>query len=319
MMLSRSAEDLFWLGRYVERAENTARVLDAAHRMTLMPGSAGSEALQWRPALQIGPDPAAFDETYGDSSSKNVITYMVLDRDNASSVWSCLKAARENARAERATMTTEMWESLNQTWLEIQGLDYAMLERWGLRKFFDWVKERCQLFRGVALGTLLQDEVFQFLRLGTYIERADNTARILDVKYHVLLPSAESVGGVVDYYQWGALLRSVGAFSAYRRVYRDSITPARVAELLIFNPDLPRSLHAGYIHIVETLERLAGARRLECRRLSGEIHASLRFGLVDEVIEAGLHEFLEAFILRNNRLGSQIQRDFMMSEVVVVD
>ncbi len=318
-MLSRSAEDLFWMARYVERAENTARVLDVSNRMALQASARGNEALQWRPALQIGPDPAAFDAAYSVSSQKNVITYMALDRDNSSSIWSCIKEARENARAERAAITTEMWESLNQTWLDIQDLDYAALETWGFRKFFDWIKDRSQLFRGVILGTLLQDDGFHFIRLGASIERADNTARILDVKYHVLLPSPHDVGGAVDYYQWAALLRSVSAFSAYRQVYRDSITPTRVIELLILNSDLPRSLMACHNQIDETLERLVGTRKLECRRLAGELNAMLRFGRIDTLIAGGLHEFLEDFILRNNHLGGQIQRDFMMSEVVEVD
>ena len=318
-MLSRSAEDLYWMARYMERAENAARVLDVSNRMSAVPTGDDSEAMHWRPALQIGPDPAAFDAAYGETTRANVITFMALDRDNPSSIWSCVQAARENARAERSAISTEMWESLNQTWLEIRGLDYDGLERWGFRTFFDWIKERSHLFRGVTLGTLLHDDGFQFIRLGAFIERADNTARILDVKYHVLLPAAEEVGGVVDYYQWAALLRSVASFSAYRHVYRDAITPARVAELLILNADLPRSLHACYANVGDTLDLLVGHRRLECRRLAGEIYSSLRYGRIEEVFETGLHEFLEAFVLRNNRLASQIQQDFMMSEVVVVD
>ena len=319
MMLSRSAEDLYWMARYMERAENNARVLDVSNRMAALRTPGQGEDLHWRPALQIGPDPAAFDNSYGETTRANVIDYMVLDRHNPSSILSCIQAARENARAERSTISTEMWESLNQTWLEVKDLDAVRLEAWGYRKFFDWIKERAHLFRGVTFGTLLHDDGFRFLRLGDYIERADSTARILDVKYHMLLPEAADVGGVVDYYQWAALLRSVSAFAAYRRVYRNTIDPARVAELLILNEDMPRSLHACYGFIVDMLDDLAGNRHLECQRLAGEIHASLRFGRIDQIIETGLHEFLEGFILRNNRLGQEIQQDFMMSEVVVVD
>ena len=319
MMLSRSAEDLYWMARYMERAENNARVLDVSNRMAMMHAAEQGEDLYWRPALQIGPDPAAFDKVHPETTRASVIDYMVLDRHNPSSILSCIQAARENARAERSLISTEMWESLNQTWLEIKDMDSARLDAWGYRKFFDWIKERSHLFRGVTFGTLLHDDGFRFLRLGGYIERADSTARILDVKYHVLLPSTADVGGAVDYYQWGALLRSVSAFAAYRRVYRNTIDPARVAELLILNADMPRSLHASYGFIVDMLNALAGNRQLECQRLAGEIHASLRFGRIDQIFKSGLHEFLEAFILRNNRLGHEIQQDFMMSEVVVVD
>ena len=318
-MLSRSAEDLYWMARYMERAENTARVLDVSNRTAVLPSEEGSQSLHWRPALEIGPDPAAFYERYEEPDAASVITYMALDRDNPSSIWSCIRAARENARAERSQISTEMWESLNDTWLEVQSLEMAGLERWGYRKFFDWIKERSHFFRGVTLGTMLQDDGFQFARLGGFLERADNTARILDVKYHMLLPSAADVGGAVDYYQWSALLRSVSAFAAYRKVYRDTITPARVAELLILNEDLPRSLHACHNMICVTLDELLGGRRLECRRLAGEVHASLKFGRIDEIVAKGLHEFLEEFILSNNRLGRQVQQDFMMSEVVVLE
>jgi len=278
-----------------------------------------SESLHWRPALEIGPDPAAFFERYGEATPDNVIRYMALDRENPSSIYCCVRAARENARAERSSISSEMWESLNATWLEIQHLDLNGLETWGHRKFFDWIKERSHLFRGVTVGTLLQDDGFQFIRLGTFLERADNTARILDVKYHVLLPTPADVGGAADYYQWGALLRSVGAFTTYRKVYHDRITPPRVADLLILNPDMPRSLRACYDMIVTTLGNLIEERRLECGRLAAEIHAGLRYTRIEAVFGSGLHEFLDSFILRSNGLGSQIQRDFMMSEVVVVD
>ena len=318
-MLSRSAEDLYWMARYMERAENTARVIEVSNRMSVLPTAEGSESLHWRPALEIGPDPGSFFERYGEATPENVIRYMALDRDNPSSIYCCVRAARENARAERTSITGEMWESLNATWLEIQGLRQESLEAWGFRKFFDWIKERSHLFRGVTVGTMLRDDGFQFIRLGTFLERADNTARILDVKYHVLLPTPQAVGGAVDYYQWGALLRSVGSFTAYRKVYHDAITPPRVAELLILNPAMPRSLRSCCDLTVATLDRLVGERRLECGRLAAEIHAGLRFGRIEAIFHDGLHEFLDDFVLRNNRLGRQIQRDFMMSEVVVVE
>ena len=318
-MLSRSAEDLFWLARYMERAENIARVLDVSSRMAVLPTETGAASLHWRPAVEIGPEPAAFEAKYDQASAENVIRFMVLDAQNPSSIYAAIHAARENARAERTAISTEMWESLNATWLEIEHLDHDKLTDWGYRRFFDWIKERCHLFRGVTLGTLLQDDGFHFMRLGFFIERGDNTARILDVKYHVLLPSAEEVGGAVDYFQWGALLRSVSSFTAYRRVYRDQIEPARIAELLILSPDLPRSLRFCYDSVVDALDILAGPRRLECRRVAAELHADLKFGRIQAIFRHGLHEFLQDFIRRNNGVGGAVQSDFMMSEVILVE
>ena len=179
--------------------------------------------------------------------------------------------------------------------------------------FFDWVKERSHLFRGVVFGTMLHDDAFRFIRLGTFIERADNTARILDVKYHVLLPKGEQVGGYVDYYQWGALLRSVGAFRAYRRVYHDAVYPWRIIELLILRADMPRSLHHCYEILIATLDELAGKKQLECRRLAGQIYAQLRYGRIDKIFQSGLHEFLTDFIASNNAVGTQLQEDFLMT------
>lgn len=315
-MLSRSAENLYWLSRYIERAENAARVLDVSYRMSLMPAAAPKESLYWQPAIEIGNDPAAFRAQYGEASQSNVLHFTALDRANPSSVYSCIRAARENARAERTRISSEMWEALNETWLAVAELDAARLDAWGLRAFFDWVKSRSHLFRGVTVGTALQDDAFHFIRIGTFIERADSTARILDVKYHVLLPSGEEAGGSVDYYQWGALLRSVSAFRAYRNVYRREIAPWRVAELLILHPAFPRSLTACLAGIDRTLGLLVPSGRLECVRLAGDLYSDLRYGRIDDIFRDGLHEFLEDFIGRNNRLAGRLQGDFMMSAVV---
>ncbi|MGH6735025.1 MAG: alpha-E domain-containing protein [Methyloceanibacter sp.] len=310
-MLSRTAENLFWMARNMERAENTARMLDVSFRMSLLPSSRDKQA-QFEPILSIAPGDGRFDELYGMLSHENIIRYVALDPENAGSICSLIKNARENARAQRSAISSEAWERLNSTWLQVQNLDYEGLMRWGYRDFFDWVKERSHLFRGVVFGTMLHDDGFRFIRLGTFIERADNTARILDVKYHVLLPDTEQVGGVVDYYQWGALLRSVGAFRAYRRVYHDTVYPWRIAELLILREDMPRSLHHCYEVVIHTLDELAGKKQLECRRIAGQTYAQLRYGRIDSVFKEGLHEFLTDFIARNNALGVQLQEDFLM-------
>lgn len=315
-MLSRTAENLFWMARNMERAENTARMIDVSFRLSLLPSALDREA-QFEPILSMAPGDGTFDERHNGLSQESIIRYVALDRENAGSIYSLIRNARENARARRASISSEAWESLNSTWLHMQNLDFEQVQRWGYRDFFDWVKERSHLFRGVIFGTMLHDDGFRFLRLGTFIERADNTARILDVKYHVLLPDSEQVGGYVDYYQWAALLRSVGAFRAYRRVYHDTIYPWRVAELLILREDMPRSLHHCYKVVISTLDELAGKKPLECRRIAGRIHAHLCYGRIDDVFGAGLHEYLNDFVESNNALGSRIQEDFLMTPMAM--
>lgn len=312
-MLGRTADNLYWIGRYVERAENTARLLDVTYRMALLPSVADKQESQWRPAVMVGPDPEAFVRRYGQPSAESVIEYMAFDAANPSSIRASLAQARENARAERIAISSEMWESLNATWLDLEQRKVKDLKRDGPRAFFDWVKERSHLFRGVAFGTMYRNEAFHFLRLGTFLERADNTARILDVKFHLLLPETEKVGGSVDYYQWGALLRSVSAFRAYRLAYRDTIEPRKVAELLVLDPAMPRSLHHCFEAATDILESLAPGKRIECKRVAGEMHADLRYGRIDRLFDQGLHEFLEHFMQRNNALSETIQRDFSMS------
>ena len=287
LMLSRTAENLFWMARGMERAENTARMLDVSFRMSLLPSTIDKQALHFEPILDIAPGSGRrFHELYDELNHETIIRYVALEPENGGSIWSLIRSARENARAQRTAISSEAWESLNSTWLQVQNLDFEGLKRWGYRDFFDWVKERSHLFRGVVFGTMLHDDAFRFIRLGTFIERADNTARILDVKYHVLLPQGEEVGGLIDYYQWGALLRSVGAFRAYRNVYRDTVYPWRIAELLILREDMPRSLHHCYHNLIGTLDELAGKKQLECRSLAGQTYARLKYGRISRIFRS---------------------------------
>jgi uncharacterized alpha-E superfamily protein len=244
-------------------------------------------------------------------TAEKVIRYMVLDATNPFSIYSSLQAARENARGQRGALTSEMWESLNRTWLEMRNIDYGSINARGVSDFFDWVKNRSHLFRGVTFGTMLRDEAYSFIRLGTFIERADNTARILDVKYHTLLPSIGDVGGAVDYYQWGSLLRSVGAFESYRKIFRDQITPSRVAELLILRDDVPRSLHSSMNDLYEILQSLSDSDRHEPERLAGEIHAQLHYGRTEQIFKLGLHEYLMQFLDKIEALNTEINRHYL--------
>ncbi len=315
-MLCRTANELFWMSRHIERAENTARMLDVTYRMSLLPYDVVEPGLAWAepwavPLITSGLA-TAYYARFPRLSAENVLRFMILDADNPSSIYCCLRAARESARSVRGAITSEMYEDLNSSWLEIRRCDYAFVEAQGVSEFLDWVKMRSHLFRGVTFGTMLRDEAYHFIRLGTHLERADNTARILDVKYHTLLPSAADVGGAVDYYQWGALLRSVSGFESYRKIYSDVITPRRVAELLILRDDMPRSLHSCMNFIHETLERLCDESSREIERASGELHAKLHYGKTDDIIRLGLHEYLMDFLARISTLGSDISRHFLV-------
>lgn len=312
MLLSSTADSLFWMARYVERAENIARILDVSFRMGLLPTAAEEEQAVWAPPVRIAGEPAGFAKRYGKVTAKNVIEYLALDPDHPSSIRSAVRRARENARAVRGVLTSESWESLNATWLALDGIRTVRdIEKRGIREFFDWVKERSHLFRGVTEGTMIQDESFAFIRLGVFLERADNTARLLDVKYRETRPKkGAEEERAFNYYEWGAILRSVSAFKTYRRIYRDEITPRRVAELLVLRQDMPRSLHACYNQISTILEDIG--RGKECARMAGAIHADLHYGKIDALLKRGLNEFLRDLVARSNDLGRQIAEDFLM-------
>jgi uncharacterized alpha-E superfamily protein len=316
-MLSRAANNLYWMSRHIERAENTARLLDVTYRMSLLPYHIQQTDQTWAepwalPLVISGLASAYYERFPGVLSQDNVLRFMVLDPANPSSLYSCIQSARENARTVRGAITSEMYEDINAAWLEMRNQDYDRLYAGGLTEFFDWVKMRSHQFRGVTFGTMLRDEGYNFIRLGTFMERADNTARLLDVKYHTLLPSAADVGGAVDYYQWGALLRSLSAFDSYRKVYRDLITPVKVAELLILRDDVPRSLHACMNNIYEILMALCDESSRETERLAGELHAQLHYGRTGQIITLGLHEYLMAFLEKLSLLTTEINERFLV-------
>ena len=317
-MLSRTASTLYWMSRNVERAENTARILDVAYRMSLLTKDPDLQDQEWFAPLNITGTLFPFSGRHSIVCAKEVLHFMALDAENPSSIYNCAKQARENARAVRGSITSEMWEVLNSTWLEMQNMDEDRLYARGISTFFEWVKERSHLYRGVTFGTMRRDEAFQFHRLGTYMERADNTARMLDVKYHVLLPSVEDVGGAVDYYQWSAVLRSVSAYESYRKVYRDAVTPVRIAELLILRVDIPRSLHFCMHDVYRILCEVQNRSSAEATRQAGEIYAALQFGRISNIFHTGLHEYLTEFLEATDRLGEEINESFFAPEVVAV-
>lgn len=309
-MLSRTADHLFWMSRYIERAENLARLLDVTWQMSMVPQSEDAANQNWHAVITLNSLDEAFAAKYPAVNAENVLRFMVSDADNYSSIYSCLRLARENAHAVRGTITTEMWETLNFTWLEARDKSFEQILNAGIGEFFEWVKMRSSLSRGTTLGTLLQDESYHFIRLGTLLERADNTARILDVKYHVLRPHGDE--GATDFYQWGALLRSVSAFEVYRKAYRDVITPERVAELLILRNDMPRSLHFCMNGVVKNLDLIANRHSGETQRQAGLLHAQLHYARVEDILAQGLHEWLTDFMDRIYILGDGISKDFLV-------
>ena len=309
-MLSRTADHLFWMSRYIERAESLARLLDVTWQMSLVPQSLEAANQNWNAIIALNSLEEKFADRYSAVNAENVLRFMVSDTGNHASILSCLRLTRENAHAVRGTITSEMWETMNSTWLEAREKSFEQIANAGVGEFFDWVKMRSSLSRGTTLGTLLQDEAYHFIRLGTLLERADNTARILDVKYHVLRPQGDE--GATDFYQWGALLRSVSAFEVYRKAYRDVITPERVAELLILRMDMPRSLHFCMNGVVKNLDLIANRQSGETQRQAGLLHAQLHYARIEDILERGLHEYLTDFMDRIYLLGDGVSKNFLV-------
>ncbi|MEO5336792.1 MAG: alpha-E domain-containing protein [Magnetospirillum sp. WYHS-4] len=302
-MLSRTADHLYWLTRYLERAENLARVLDAANHLSL---SGGVDAVScWAPVLAISGGTEAYDRKYGAVNGIDVISHAVLDWSNGSGVLSCLKAARENAHAVRSVLPTELWQAINAMWLEARTLDGPALRQRGLIGFGEWVRERSQLVRGIALGTMRRGEPYHFMRLGTFLERADDIARILQVMDD--RRDAEAARQL----RWAGILRGFDALQPYRAAYGSDVVPSRVARLMILDAEQPRSLHFCMDIVHNHLETLCPP--CEGTRLAGAIHSSLRFGRLEDLLADGLAPYCARFVADANRLCNQLHVDFLMA------
>lgn len=308
-MLGRTANNVYWMARYVERAENLARLLATTYHVSLMPAASGDDARNWEAPLRLIDRRQEFVARYGDVTAGHVLSYMALDLDNPSSIRSCIRIARENARATRTWLTTEVWEGINQTYIELESMSYARMLDDGFQEFFDWVKERSHTFRGACYGTLRRAECFAFTRLGTFIERADNTARFLAIKWEMLTPGGRPLGAE-DYYRWGALLRAFSALKAYREIYSTIIEPRRVAELLVLRRDMPRSLVACTLEVNGILRGLRA--QAMCTRVCGQIQERLERHRIEGILRSGLPQFLNTFVARNNELHGMIGREFML-------
>jgi uncharacterized alpha-E superfamily protein len=306
MLLGRTANGLYWMNRYIERAENMARLVDAGLRMALTRMASSTD--EWASVVVSAGAENAFKARHDEFNADTVTDFLLRDTTNPSSVMSAIETARNNGRMVRTALTQETWESLNEAWMSMKRLLGKPIDDRDLPKVLESVKRETALIRGSFHGTMLHNEIFDFSQIGTFVERADNTARILDVKYYVLLPSVSWVGSSLDNYQWESILRSVSAHRSYRWVYEAQYRPTNIADYLILNPRMPRSLAYCYRCITSSLNYLASdyGKRHGCHETAEETNRKLKVGSIKEIFDYGLHEFLEDFIDRNSKLGSEI-------------
>ena len=315
-MLSRTAENLFWIARYMERADTAARALDVGSRISLIPSTYGYRS-EWDSLLQAAGMADGFRQKYGDPVQRNLESWLFFDRDNPSSVASCITSARENARIVRTALTSQVWDALNGAFQELRVLEREERSRLDLGYLNDWVYRHAALVRGAIDATLLRNDGFNFLNIGYYLERADNTARLMDVKYYVLLPKVEYVGSGLDNYQWSTLLRAMSAQRAFHWAYGGEVTSAKIADFLILNRQCPRSLTTCVAGIENHLARLAKAYGKEPAALaiSREMLAELEEETVERIFDEGLHEYLSRFIARVADLATSVHEVYLSGEM----
>ncbi|XHR29640.1 MAG: alpha-E domain-containing protein [Chthoniobacteraceae bacterium] len=311
-MLSRTAEDIFWMSRYVERAENVARCVDV--NLNLMLETPFSQQ-QWKPIVSTTGDDKLFAKRYGKATQENVIQFLTFEEENPNSIISCLRAARENARSTREITSSEMWEQLNTFYLFVADAARHGARIDSLHAFFTKIKEGSHTFNGITDATMTHGEAWHFLNMGRMMERADKTSRILDVKYFILLPSTEQVGTPVDEIQWAAVLRSASAFEMYRK-QTARISPTDIVDFLLFNLDFPRAVRYSLSGARQSLHAISGTplgqSRTSPERLLGQLCSELAYQSVDEVVNNGLHEFIDQLQTKLNQVGSGIHETFFV-------
>lgn len=310
MLLGRTANGIYWMSRYIERAENMARLLDAGLRMALT--RTASSAEEWNSVVVSAGCDFAFRNRHEEVSAIAVADFLLRDVTNSSSVLASIETARSNARMVRTALTRETWESINEAWMAIKRVLAKPVDERDLPIVLDTIKRETAQIRGTFHGTMLRNEIFDFASIGTFIERADNTARILDVKYYVLLPSIHWVGSSLDNYQWESILRSVSAHRSYRWVYEADYRPTNIAEYLILDVRMPRSLAFCYRNIADHLRylELAYGAGHSCQETVLATLGKLKTGTIKNIFDTGLHEYLGAFIQDNNRLGEEVARHY---------
>ena len=316
-MLSRVADNLYWMARQIERAENIARLLEVNLQLLLDFKDLNDKKVKehWDPIIRATGDEELFQKIHKHADNETVTDFLIFNTKNKNSVLSCIFAARENARMVRDQISSEIFETLNQLYLFLKSQNAEQVWEEGAWAFFSRIKEYSHLFQGLQLATSTRDEGFEFMKLGTHLERADKTTRILDIKYHMLLPSTADVGGAVDVAQWVALLKSVSAFEAYHRIYVADVNPAKIAEFLIFSDSFPRSIRFCTQEINSCLHRISGCPDSkysnEAERLCGLTLSELSYGSVDAVFQQGLHEYLEYIQERLSEIGNSAYNSYM--------
>lgn len=315
-MLSRTADNLYWIGRYMERAETSARLLEVGARIALLPSAGHGYRNEWDSLLQASGTAAGFARKYGDPVQRNIESYLFFDRDNPSSVASCLERARENGRIVRTALTSQVWDALNTAFQELRQLERAERSAVETSQLTEWTMRHAAQVRGAIDTTLLRNDGYDFLGLGYRLERADNTARLIDVKYYVLLPRADYVGTGLDSYQWTTLLRALSAHRAFHWAYGGEITPAKVADFLILNPQCPRSLLTSIAGAAEHLDHLAKAygRVTPAQEAADTVRDEVAGLTVDQIFDEGMHDFLTRFIGRIDRIGAVVQGAYLSGE-----
>ncbi len=307
-MLSRTANNLYWLGRHVERAENTARLFSGIQRLSLLPIPDDEHKGLWQGLYQSDAERDEFKSRYSEFEEQAVLRHLVFDLDNRSSIKSCIAAARENVRGARHVLTTEISQCMNQTWIEIRTYDAAKVDELGVQEFLDIVKERAHLFRGVVYGTIRRGEPFMFWEIGAALERAENTSRLMLARAPAFRRVAKRDDGF-EFYRWGTFLRTANAYSAFRQLYRE-VDPVSVAHLLILNPDIPRSLVSCVDDIARTLRGVKANAR--CTVLAEQLASEVRGIHLDRILRSGIETFLTDFRERIHAVSNQIQNDFLM-------
>ncbi|MEN3974054.1 alpha-E domain-containing protein [Emcibacter sp. SYSU 3D8] len=309
-MLSKTAGGLFWMFRYLERCENNARLLDAGFRIALT--RSATAAAEWKSVLTTSGSLGDYKKLHGDFVSSNVVDFVLRDPANPSSVISNAKQARDNARLVRTALTREVWEATNECWMTLKALLDKPVPEQELPDTLSVIRQQSALVRGATHGTMMRNDGYHFARLGTFLERADNTARILDVKYYLLLPSIAQIGSSLDKVQWETILRSVSAQRAYRWLNGSNINPLNIAEFLILNDEMPRSLAFSYANLENHLTRLATRYKVEkpSNDRVRSVHSMVKDTHIDQIFEEGLHQFIERFLVENGKLALQIQTDY---------